>query len=165
MTELNREHLEQARQRLRLVGARLTLPRTRVLAELLAAQSALSHADVLQSIEGAALGEAFDRVTVYRVLDWLVDQGLAHRLVGADRAYRFSAHLSQDAALDHQHTEHVSHGHFRCKQCERMFCLPNTSGLQASLQASVPSGFAGEAVEVTVLGRCSNCNLAASPLA
>jgi Fur family transcriptional regulator, ferric uptake regulator len=157
MSAVERTHLDQARSRLREQGARVTQARTRVLAELLAADSALSHADVLRMVEQAPLGEVFDRVTLYRVLDWLVDQHLAHRLTGVDRVYRFSAHGDTEHGHPSGKLAHDAHGHFRCRMCERMFCLAEAPGIQDHVQASVPNGFTPEKVEVTVLGRCANC--------
>ena len=56
----------------------------------------------------------FDRVTLYRVLEWLVDNGLAHRVTDAQRVFRFSA--ADDTAKGH-----ASHAHFRCEVCARVF--------------------------------------------
>ena len=59
--------------RIRSAGARATPARIRVLALLTSAPVPLSHHDI-----EAALGDAsLDRVTLYRVLDWLVASGLA----------------------------------------------------------------------------------------
>ena len=65
-----------ARERIQGTGARMTAPRVQVLAAMLAAKRVLSHHDI-ESMFGAA---RLDRVTLYRVLDWLVEQGLAHRI-------------------------------------------------------------------------------------
>jgi G3E family GTPase len=59
--------------------------RQAVLAHLQASAAALSHPELL-----AALPQ-LDKVTLYRTLDWLVSQGLVHRLVGDDRVGRFHA--------------------------------------------------------------------------
>src|SRR5690606_2232311 len=91
----------RARTMIRGIGARLTGPRLRVLSELLRADQALTHLDLQRRVEHVA--EPIDRVTLYRVLDWLADNGLAHRVAGPDRVFRFSA----------QSTE-TPHGHFRC---------------------------------------------------
>ena len=76
-----------ARAQLRATGVRITPARAAVFKLLHESERALSH----QEIE-SGLGRAnpLDRVTVYRVLDWLVEQGLAHKVAGLDRVWRFS---------------------------------------------------------------------------
>ena len=78
---------ERARAALRATGERVTPARLRVYAALLDSAQALSHHE-LESALGTV--EPVDRVTLYRVLDWLVEQGLAHRVAGIDRVWRFS---------------------------------------------------------------------------
>jgi Fur family ferric uptake transcriptional regulator len=137
----------QARALLRERGARVTHPRVRVLAALLGAGEALSHLELQRRLELAPDAEAVDRVTVYRVLDWLVERDLAHRVSGPDRVFRFSARPSG----------HSMHGHFRCAACGRMFCLDESPGLGRVIKAMLPAGFSSDAVELTVSGRCAAC--------
>jgi Fur family ferric uptake transcriptional regulator len=143
--------VERARQRVRDTGARLTGARVRVLAALLEADRALSHAEVQRLLARDDRLEALDRVTVYRVLDWLVEAGLAHRVAGPDRVGRFSAHAGPLGA------GHGRHGHFKCVRCDRVFCMNASPGLARSVRAMLPEGFAGDQVELTVLGRCADC--------
>ena len=81
-----------ARQLITNAGQRPTLIRAAVLSALLDADDALSHAELLERL--LPHGE-FDRVTVYRALDWLVTQGLAHKVAGAGRAWRFRSSLNE----------------------------------------------------------------------
>jgi len=125
---------------IRRVGARATPARVRVLRLLRAAPAALTHHEIEQ-----ALGElALDRVTLYRVLDWLVDSGLAHRHTDAHRMFRFSA--AGDG-------EHATHTHFRCEACGRVFCLDAAPPLPPRL----PEGFSLSRVELDLRGRCARC--------
>jgi Fur family ferric uptake transcriptional regulator len=142
--------VEQARDRVRATGARVTGARVKVLAALLEAGGALTHTDVQRRLEGAPAPELLDRVTLYRVLEWLVEAGLAHRVSGPDRVWRFSA---QGAP----HDPHGQHGHFKCRRCERMFCMKASAGLGRTVRAMLPDGFAGDEVELTVLGLCADC--------
>ena len=147
---------EQARQRLQDAGARCTEARVRVLAALMAAPAALSHADLRRGLEQEP-GPALDRVTLYRVLEWLVERGLAHRVPGADRIWRFSVDAAEPPG-------HPQHGHFRCVRCERTFCMRATQrGLVRAVRAMLPEGFSGDEVELTVLGRCAECGAARAP--
>ncbi len=131
---------ERARSALRATGERVTPARLRVYVALLDSARALSHHE-LESTLGA--GTPVDRVTLYRVLDWLVEQGLAHRVAGLDRVWRFSI----------AHESHASHAHFQCNRCGKVICL----GEPATNRVPLPRGFRSEAVELTVKGRCAEC--------
>ena len=135
---------DRARRMIRSIGARMTASRARVLAELLQSGEALTHLDVQRRIERDA--EPIDRVTLYRVLDWLAGSGLAHRVAGPDRVFRFSVHSTA-----------VPHPHFRCLRCDRMYCMKEADGLERRVRESLPDGFTGEQVEVTVSGLCADC--------
>ncbi|MGO4331883.1 Fur family transcriptional regulator [Cupriavidus sp. 2TAF22] len=142
--------LEAAHERLRELGARVTQPRLGILACLMESDEALTHQAVIDRMP--ADGEAVDRVTVYRVLDWLVEQGLAQKRAGHDRVFRFSL-VEHEAARAQVHRQH---SHFHCNRCDRTFCLDG-AGVPAQSAPSVPSGFAVEHVELTVNGVCAEC--------
>ncbi|QQZ27640.1 transcriptional repressor [Thiothrix subterranea] len=131
-----------ARTLLQQTQGRVTPARVGVLGILLNANAALSH----QEIEQTALqqGLIVDRVTLYRALDWLVEQGLAHKIPGADRTCRYNA----QAGVPHQHA------HFHCKDCEQVFCLEN---LQPTLLFALPGGYQIDEVELNLQGRCPDC--------
>jgi Fur family ferric uptake transcriptional regulator len=84
-----------------------------------------------------------DRVTVYRVLEWLVGQELAHRIAGDDRVWRYKAQ-----------TDRNGHAHFKCNRCGAVFCLENTSTAYA---LALPPGYRSQAVELTIRGLCASC--------
>jgi Fur family ferric uptake transcriptional regulator len=131
---------EAAALLIRRIGARATPARVRVLRLLRAAPAALTHHQIEQSLGDLAL----DRVTLYRVLEWLVESGLAHRNTDAQRMYRFSA-----AAAG----EHAAHTHFRCDECGRVFCLDAAPPAPPSL----PAGFSLSRLELDLRGRCARC--------
>lgn len=133
--------LESARERIRATGERLTAPRVRVLEALLAARAARSHQDIEKALGAARI----DRVTLYRVLEWLVNKGLAHRIAGSDRIWRFS--IAGEA--------HPSHAHFQCSHCGKVLCLDEPSARRIALQ--LPRGCRPERVELTVTGLCADC--------
>jgi len=126
---------------IRTAGARATPARVRVLDLLHRANRALSHQDIESGLGSAAL----DRVTIYRVLDWLVETGLAHKTVDARRISRFSPATLQ--------AQHDSHAHFRCDRCGRVFCL------DAALPAPprLPAGFRIRQLDLSVRGDCAQC--------
>ena len=145
------ESLEAAHERLRQLGARVTQPRLCILACLIGSDEALTHQAVIDRLPEP--GETIDRVTVYRVLDWLVEQGVAQKRAGNDRVFRFSL-VEHEAA---RAQEHRQHSHFHCTRCDRTFCLDDASAPAPPAAPRVPSGFAIEHVELTVNGVCAEC--------
>ena len=132
-----------ARERIQGTGARMTAPRMQVLAAMLAAKRVLSHHDIENMLGAARL----DRVTLYRVLDWLVEQGLAHRIAGPDRVWRYSV----------TGEEHETHAHFQCNRCGKVLCLDESSARRVPLQ--LPAGCRPERMDVTVTGQCAECTV------
>lgn len=137
-----RRHYQRAEALIRGTGARLTRPRVEVLATLLLAEQALSHHELEQRIDR---GFDIDRVTIYRVLDWLTAQGLAHRIAGDDRVRRFNAA---------GHVHEGAHAHFQCNRCGTVLCLDEFSGDPA---VRLPRGFRLQQFELTVKGLCAGC--------
>lgn len=126
--------------RIRAAGARATPARIRVLCLLHDAPAALTHHDIERELGAPAL----DRVTLYRVLDWLTESGLAHKSTDARGVFRFSL-----AAAG----EHTAHAHFSCEACGRVFCLAAAPPTAPDL----PLGFALSRMEIDLRGRCANC--------
>jgi len=131
-----------AQEMIRKVGARVTQPRVCVLAVLLGASRALTHHEVERRVRRSL---HVDRVTVYRVLDWLVANQFAHRIAGDDRVWRFNA------AADEHADEHA---HFKCNQCRQVICLEDTAPPR---RIRLPAGYRSHHVEVTVMGLCADC--------
>lgn len=105
----------------------------------------LSAADIFNTLERTG---TINRVTVYRILDLLVDRGLAERLSTGGRAFCYG--LAPNA-------HHRPHPHFYCKACGRMDCL-NPDSLKVDTDA-LRKTFPGQIdkVEVRVDGICKNC--------
>jgi Fur family ferric uptake transcriptional regulator len=131
----------RAEELIRATGARVTQPRIRVLAFLLAHQEPLTHHDILGRLPGAG----FDAVTLYRVLEWLTGHGLAHRIAGAEGTWRFSANPGRD---DHEHA------HFQCTSCETVTCVTD---VPLPRKLKLPAGFTGDEVDLLIRGRCARC--------
>lgn len=136
-------HVPAAQGRIRAAGERLTAPRAAVLAALLGSDTALTHHEVEETLRAAT---PVDRVTVYRVLDWLVGLGLAHRIPGEDRTWRFRANGD---------SSHGPHAHFTCSSCGKTVCLENVS---VPPRVDLPRGFLPKKVELTVQGLCAACH-------
>ena len=141
-------HLSAAEAAIRATGERLTQPRVAVLACLLASERATSHLDVAGML---ADHHAVDRVTVYRVLEWLVNQGISHRIAGDDRVWRFMINPQQTSAKS---ATHGHHAHFTCETCGQTFCLDKTI---PKVDVKLPRGFRPSEIDLLVRGRCAGC--------
>jgi Fur family ferric uptake transcriptional regulator len=137
-----------AEAQLRNASVRVTAARVKVLAALLDAERAFSHQDVQDAFAD------MDRVTLYRALDCLTDAGLAHKIAGDDRVFRYSASIERGAV------EHHQHGHFKCTRCAKVFCLDSIGEadmLQSTLQKTLGKGFRSHDIEFTIKGWCADC--------
>jgi Fur family ferric uptake transcriptional regulator len=132
----------QAEAAIRATGERVTQARVQVLDALQRASRALTHHEVEEATASAG---PLDRVTVYRVLDWLTRMGLAHRIAGEDRVWRFNT-----VAPSGSH----EHAHFRCNDCSRVICLDEAP---VGVRPRLPAGYRSQGVEVTVIGQCPDC--------
>jgi Fur family ferric uptake transcriptional regulator len=105
----------------------------------------LSAGDIFKTLERSS---SINRVTVYRILDRLVDQGVVERLSTGGRAAYYGL-----APNEH----HRPHPHFYCKICGQMDCL-NPESLSVETEA-IQKTFPGriDKVEVRVDGICKNC--------
>lgn len=136
---------EAASEAIRAKGARVTTARARVFAVLLGATEALSEPQIEAVIDGPKL----DCVTIYRVLEWLSEVRLVHRVSGQDGVWRF-APLPQGVAPN---------AVFECDYCMRvlpLFDVPET-------RADLPEGFTGMRSVLHVFGRCPRCVDRAEP--
>jgi Fur family ferric uptake transcriptional regulator len=143
-----------AEAQLRDASVRITAARVNVLAALLGAQRALSHQDVQDAFAD------MDRVTLYRALDCLTDAGLAHKIAGDDRVFRYSAGTDHGAQPQDNHAPHHQHGHFKCTRCAKVFCLDSIGEaglLENALQETLGKGFRSHDIEFTIKGWCADC--------
>lgn len=133
---------------LKSAGERSTPARLGVLDILLATPRALTHTEIAAASRKA--GSELDRVTLYRVLDWLVEKDLAHKISGEDRVWRFNALAGE--AKDHAGAH--EHAHFQCDRCGRLYCL---DGLRPAFAFTLPPGFRCDHAELTLRGLCPDC--------
>ena len=122
-----------------------TANRHRVLEVIGNNSSPLSAQQIFETLNRT---ENINRVTVYRILDLLVDKGLVDRINGGGRSFVYGLAPNEN---------HPAHPHFFCKSCGNLECL-NPQSLNVDLQY-MQRTFAGliENVEVRVDGVCKNC--------
>src|SRR5690349_16244200 len=69
-------------------SGRATAGRIGILATLLAEEKAITHREIEQRLPQSL---QLDRVTLYRTLEWLVENGLIHKITSDDRIWRYHA--------------------------------------------------------------------------
>lgn len=125
-------------------GQKLTELRRRVLEIIVHSRKPLGAYAILDVLR--AEGRNGAPPTVYRALEFLLEQGLIHRL----------ASLNAYIGCTHPHERHSSQ-FLICKHCGTVGELISTrleSDIAAAAQAQ---GFTAEATIVEVLGRCAAC--------
>lgn len=106
----------------------------------------LSAGDIYKILERTG---NVNRVTVYRVLDLLIENGLVDRISTGGRASYYGLAPSE---------AHPPHPHFYCKVCGQMDCLsPDSLAIDAD---SLWKTFSGriDKIEVRIDGVCKNCD-------
>jgi len=125
------------------MARRKTKSQTTLLNLLQREPNALSHDDVTAKLE-----EKMDRVTIYRILNRFVEDGLAHRIVGDDGRQYFA---SCQTDCSHDHAAH-GHLHFRCVVCDRVECVPGT------VKYRLPAGYKVANSNIMLSGSCGACS-------
>ena len=131
-------------------GLRLTPVRRRTLEILLERHGAMGAYEVLERL--AADGFGHQPPVAYRALDFLVDQGLAHRI----------RRINAFVACSHPGQDH--HAAFLiCRQCNAVAELP-AGALRALLDsAATATGFRIERTSLEAAGLCPACIETATP--
>lgn len=106
---------------------------------------ALSHTDIE---EKAAVN--FDRVTLYRILAAYEQQGIVHKVIGADGKAHYAS-CKNDCRKEHH--KHDNHLHFGCISCGKMYCFDNKV-----IDLRMPKGFKATQFNYAVYGTCEACN-------
>jgi Fur family ferric uptake transcriptional regulator len=131
-----------------LLGAdiKVTPNRVRVLEVVGNNRFPLSASDIYKILERSS---TVNRVTVYRILDLLVESGVVERISTGGRAFYYGL-----APNDY----HKPHPHFYCKNCGQMDCLnPESIVVDTEpLWKTYPGRI--DKVEVRIDGICKNCD-------
>ncbi|AWG25650.1 Fur family transcriptional regulator [Flavobacterium kingsejongi] len=122
---------------------RSSVTKTQIIEILTTRKEALAHKD-FQKI----FGDSCDRVTIYRALDRLVDEGKIHKVTGMEGIVQYALCQKCDSALSHNH----NHVHFNCLKCGKVLCIEN-----AKPQFELPVAFKVEEVQCMVSGTCPDC--------
>jgi len=143
-----RDALASAEASCQAQGARLTPIRRRVLELVWASHEPVGAYGILDRL--AAEGTKSVPPTVYRALDFLLEQGLVHRLE------RLNAYVG----CTHRHGPHTAQ-FLICTGCGRVAELDDPAIMSALLQSAKSRGFTVSRQTVELEGRCLDCRKAA----
>jgi Fur family ferric uptake transcriptional regulator len=102
---------------------------------------ALSSSEIQKSLNNMC-----DRVTTYRVLERLLEEGIIHKIVNVDGVIKFASCDSCTSGHSHDHV------HFSCKKCKAVTCLEN---VEPSFK--LPKNYKVSEINFTVSGLCPEC--------
>lgn len=123
---------------------RLTGCRKVILDKMLAADYALSHADLEK-----ALKDRYDRVTIYRTLALFVEEGILHKIPDDEGGLRYA--VCADNCKSHNHND--NHLHFKCSVCGKTECIDS-----AEIPViQIPKGYKVTEITVIAKGVCRKC--------
>lgn len=130
-------------------GTRLTTLRRRVLELVWRSHQPLGAYDIL-GVLSAEDGRRAAPPTVYRALDFLLENGLVHRIA------------SLNAFIGCSHPGQIHQGHFLlCRECGTAIEVQQPAIGTAIAAAAAEVGFAVEGQMVEVVGLCARCREAA----
>ena len=101
---------QDAATRLEHAGLQATKRRIRVLRAVADTTGPSSAPEILEAVSADS---GINRVTVYRILDLLVEHHVLHRLDLGDKPRRFCL----------READENGHPHFHCMRCDRHLCL------------------------------------------
>ncbi len=104
---------------------------------------ALSHHDIQKELDGLC-----NRVTIYRVLEKLLENGKIHRAIDTEGISRYASCKSTCNGDKHHH----NHIHFSCKNCKEVICLEDVVPI-----FSLPNDYEIHEVNFTISGICNKC--------
>jgi len=131
-------------------GAQLTPLRRQVLELVLAAEAPVGAYALLDRLKASRPGAA--PPTVYRALDFLLEQGLIHRVE------RLNAFIGcADAGHGHAHDHHHPHQFLICRSCGATAEIADPGVSRAIESAARRAGFTLAQATVEIEGTCARC--------
>ena len=139
-------------------GARLTELRREVLGLILDARAPAGAYDLLERLRATRLRAA--PPTVYRALDFLLEQGLVHKLA---RLSAFVGCVANPEEEGHGHGDAVGNGHAHaaqfliCRSCGKVAEIEDEALSLALALAARKLGFAVTGATIEAEGLCAGC--------
>ena len=125
----------------KIVRERSSAVRNKILQILAEKKQALAHKD-FQLI----MNDLCDRVTIYRALDKLHDDGKIHKITGVDGVIQYAI---CNKCLDKHRHDHV---HFNCVKCQKVSCVENSEPT-----IHLPKEYQVHEIQCLVSGICPDC--------
>jgi len=122
--------------------SRNTKAKTKIKELIVSSHIALSHSEIQKSLKGLC-----DRVTIYRVLERLLEEGVIHKIVNIDGVINFAS--CQSCFLEHNH----NHIHFSCQKCKSVTCLEDIEPTY-----KLPKSYKVNEMNFTLSGLCPQCS-------
>lgn len=120
---------------------RNTTAKTAVTEILSKSKTALSHTEIHK-----LTADLCDRVTIYRILDRLVNDDIVHKIVDLDGTVKY-------AKCHHAHPVTIhNHAHFSCENCHEITCLESVKPSYI-----IPHNYKVNDINFTLSGLCPNC--------
>jgi Fur family ferric uptake transcriptional regulator len=126
---------------------RNTVARKRILQLISSANSTLSHSQLQEKLAGIC-----DRVTIYRVLDRLVEEEFIHRIINVNGVVNYAPCKQCNHFTDNLTMERHKHLHFSCLKCGVITCLNDQR-----LLFNLPENYLVKEYQLTISGLCPGC--------
>lgn len=124
-------------------ATRNTAAKTEIMSLISSSGTALSHSEIQAALDGLC-----DRVTIYRVLERLAEEGLIHKVVTLEGGVKYAGCHGCEAS-DHHH----NHVHFSCEKCKAVTCMEHVEPV-----FKLPKKYKVKEVNFTVSGLCPQCS-------
>ncbi|MGN6194691.1 MAG: Fur family transcriptional regulator [Ginsengibacter sp.] len=124
-----------------MVKRRNTISKEAVLDILTRKKMAMSQDAIMNQLEVSA-----DRATIYRILNRLCEDGIAHKIVADDGKQYFAVCKKNGVPFP------GNHFHFRCIKCETIRCLSKP------VEFSVPRKYKVQQTNCLLIGVCKDCS-------
>ncbi len=134
---------QDAAARLKRAGLQATKRRVSVLRAVAGSTGPSSAAEILKAVR---TDSGINRVTVYRILDLLVEHRVLHRLELSDKPRRFCL----------READENGHPHFHCMRCDCHLCLRHGPDILNS-EALQALGLDIRHVDIRLEGFCPAC--------
>lgn len=123
-------------------SVRNTIAKTEIQELLVSSSVALSHSEIQELLKGLC-----NRVTIYRVLERLLEEGIIHRIVNVDGVVKYAG--CHSCAIQHNH----NHIHFSCQKCKSVTCLERVEPSYC-----LPPDYKVTEMNFTLSGLCPQCS-------
>jgi Fur family ferric uptake transcriptional regulator len=121
---------------------RNTKAKTKIKELIISSYTALSQSEIQNSLQGLC-----DRVTIYRVLERLLDEDIIHKIVNTDGVIKFAS--CKSCTSEHNH----NHIHFSCQKCKSVTCLEDVEPTY-----NLPKNYKVSEMNFTLSGLCPQCS-------